>query len=125
MAKKSRTAKTNPALVEKVVEALHAKKGHDVVSLDLRHIHSAVADWFIICTGDSSTQVEALAGSVEDGVRKSLGEKPWHLEGMTNAEWVLVDYVDVVVHIFQPHARNHYGLEHLWADAIVTEHADV
>ena len=124
MAKNSRKAKVRPALLDKVVDALHQKKGHHVVSLDLRQIHAAVADYFVLCTGDSNTQVEALAGSVEELVRKDLGERPWHVEGMTNAEWVLVDYVDVVVHIFQPQARSHYALERLWADATATEHAD-
>lgn len=124
MRKKTRTSGSGPALLEKVVEGLHEKKGRDVVSLDLRNIPNAVADHYVICTGDSNTHVEALAGTMEETVRKALGEKPWHVEGLANSEWVLVDYVDVVVHIFQPHARDHYRLENLWADAKLTQHPE-
>ncbi len=99
------------------VHGLQEKKARDIVILDLREMSHAVCDYFIICHGDSTTQVEALADAVETEVREQLGEKPWHREGMENAQWILVDYVDVVVHVFHREAREFYDLEGLWADA--------
>jgi ribosome-associated protein len=105
------------ALNEAVVRGILEKKGKNIVILDLRKLKDAVADYFIICQGDSSTQVKALADSVEEEVKKSLGERPWHIEGMENAQWVLVDYVNTVVHIFLPGTRDFYNIELLWNDA--------
>lgn len=99
------------------VHGLQEKKARDIVILDLREMSHAVCDYFIVCHGDSTTQVEALADAVETEVREQLGEKPWHREGMENAQWILVDYVDVVVHVFHREAREFYDLEGLWADA--------
>lgn len=99
------------------VHGLQEKKARDIVILDLREMPHAVCDYFIICHGDSTTQVEALADAAETEVREQLGEKPWHREGMENAQWILVDYVDVVVHVFHREAREFYDLEGLWADA--------
>lgn len=124
MKKTSRKADTEK-LVEEIINGLLEKKGKRIVTLDLRKIENAVTDFYVICSGDSNTHVNALAGSVEEEVRKALNDKPWHVEGTTNAEWVLLDYVNVVVHIFQRSAREHYNIEGLWADAIVKEHDEV
>lgn len=124
MKKKSRVAETK-SLVEQIVNGLQEKKGKQIISLDLRKIDNAVSDYFVIASGDSNTQVAALAGSVEEMVKKKLNDKPWHIEGTSNAEWVLMDYVTVVVHIFQREPRDHYNIEGLWADAIVKEYEDM
>ena len=124
MKKKSRVAETK-VLVEQIVNGLQEKKGRKIISLDLRKIDNAVSDYFVIASGDSNTQVAALAGSVEEMVQKELNDKPWHVEGTSNAEWVLMDYVSVVVHIFQREPREHYNIEGLWADAIVKEYEDM
>ena len=99
MKKKSREANTEQ-LVQEIINGLREKKGKDIVTLDLRKIDTSVTDFFVLCTGDSNTHVNALAGSVEEEVRKAIKDKPWHIEGTTNGEWVLLDYVNVVVHIF-------------------------
>ncbi|MGD1846152.1 MAG: ribosome silencing factor [Salibacteraceae bacterium] len=105
------------ALAELAVKGIQEKKGLEIIWLDLKNISNAVTDYFIICHGTSNTHVDSLADSVEDEVRLGAGEKPWHKEGVENAEWVLLDFVDVVVHIFQREAREFYKLEELWADA--------
>lgn len=105
-------------LVEIVIEAIEEKKGEKVVILNLQKINQAVSDYFVVCHGNSSTQVAAIADEVEKKVKEELGESPFHTEGVTNAEWVLLDYVNVVVHIFQEEQRNYYDLEGLWADAV-------
>lgn len=104
-------------LTDAVLNGLQEKKAIDIVVLDLRGLSGVVADVFIVCEGNSSTQVEALARSVEETVEKEIGEKPTHIEGTKNAQWVLIDYISVVVHIFQPEQRTYYGIERLWADA--------
>lgn len=124
MTKKSRKAETE-RLVAEIVNGLQEKKGKDIVSLDLRKIETAITDFFVLCTGDSNTHVNALAGSVEEEVRKAIKDKPWHTEGTSNGEWVLLDYVNVVVHIFQGEVREHYNIEGLWADAITKEHEEL
>ncbi|MCB9187178.1 MAG: ribosome silencing factor [Flavobacteriales bacterium] len=124
MKKKSREANTEQ-LVEEIINGLREKKGKDIVTLDLRKINSSVTDFFVLCTGDSNTHVNALAGSVEEEVRKAIKDKPWHVEGTSNGEWVLMDYVNVVVHIFQREIREHYNLEGLWADAELKEYDEV
>jgi ribosome-associated protein len=124
MTKKSRKADTEK-LVAEIVNGLQEKKGKEIISLDLREIETSVTDFFVICTGDSNTHVNALAGSVEEEVRKALKDKPWHVEGTTNGEWVLLDYVNVVVHVFQRHTREHYNIEGLWADAELKEYEEV
>lgn len=109
-------------LTKAIVKGIQEKKGRDIISLDLKKIPNAISDVFVICSGSSTTQVEAIADSVEDVVRKSLGDKPWHKEGFENAEWILLDYVNVVVHIFQDQARMFYNLEKLWDDATVKKY---
>ena len=104
-------------IVATVVEAMDSLKGKEIVTLDLRETGTAVTDYFVICHANSKTQVEAIAEKVEDEVREKTGVKPYHIEGKDNTEWVLIDFVDVVVHIFIQSARNFYQLEELWADA--------
>lgn len=108
-------------LTDAIVEGILEVKGRNISVLDLKDIHNRVCDYFIICQADSSTQVNAIAGSVEVMVKKLTGERPYRKEGFENSEWILVDYVTVVVHIFQTEVRNFYNLESLWADAKVTE----
>lgn len=109
------------ALVDIVVKGIQEKKGKDIVCVDLREIHNAVCDYFVICHGDSTTQVQAIADSVEEETRKLTNEKPWHKEGHENAQWILLDYVSVVTHVFHREARDFYSLEKLWADAEIEE----
>lgn len=103
-----------------VVEGLQEIKGGNITILDLREIDNAVTDFFIIAEGNSNTQVNALSDSVHKSVRENVGDRPWHIEGKENAEWVLMDYVNVVVHIFQKGIREFYDLESLWGDAPTT-----
>jgi ribosome-associated protein len=100
-----------------IVEGLLEKKGLEITRLDLRSIPQAVCDFFVICTGTSNTHVNGLADSVDGFVKKKTGEDAWHVEGYRQGDWVLIDYINVVVHIFQPEARTFYALEKLWADA--------
>ena len=102
-----------------VVHGMQEKKGQDIMLLDLRHLKNAIADFFIICTGTSDTQVDAIAGSIEAEVHKASGNNPWQREGLQNKEWVLIDYVDVVAHVFLKEKRKFYALEELWGDAKV------
>ena len=126
MGKRKTKIETNTdLLLLSIVEGLHRKKGKDVVSLDLSKIENSVCKHFVICHGDSNTQVDALADSVEDTVQKMTGEKVWHKEGKNTATWILLDYSDVVVHIFQKSHRDFYKLEDLWADAKLTKHEDI
>jgi ribosome-associated protein len=106
-------------LTETIVEAMQDKKARDIVSLDLRNLDNRVVDKFIICSGDTDRQVDAIAQAVEEYVRKELKEKPWHREGYENKEWILLDYVNVVVHIFVQEKREFYAIEELWGDAEV------
>tara|TARA_B100000927_G_C16219843_1_gene371024 strand:- start:26 stop:394 length:369 start_codon:yes stop_codon:yes gene_type:complete len=108
-------------LIVAIVDALENIKGENIRILDLRDIENAVCKYFIICSGSSNTQVNALAGSVQKQVRKILREKPFQVEGTETAEWVLLDYIDIVVHIFQKSIREYYDIESLWGDAKLTE----
>jgi ribosome-associated protein len=108
-------------LCSAIIEGMQENKARDIVLLDLREISSSVCDFFVICSGESSTQVEGISSSVVRLTRKELKEKPWHIEGKTNSEWVLLDYINVVVHIFYKETRNFYDLEDLWADAKRTD----
>lgn len=107
----------NDALISEIIKGIEEVKGQDITILDLRDIENTVCDYFIICNGTSNTQVNAIVGSVQKTVSKALKEKPWHVEGTDNAEWVLMDFVNVVVHIFQKHIREEYDIEALWGDA--------
>lgn len=112
-------------IVETVIEGVHKKKGMDVVSMDFSSIENAVCEFFIICHGDSNTQVEAIADSVYENVQETHHIKPWHKEGVENATWVLLDYGDIIVHIFQKEFRDLYKLEELWADANIKHLKDI
>ncbi len=109
--------KEKEALLEIIIHGLQEVKGKDIVVLDLDKIPNAVCSKFIICHGDSSVQVESLAESVEKETREQLKERPLHREGTANAEWIILDYFNIVVHIFQRSTREFYDLERLWADA--------
>jgi ribosome-associated protein len=107
-------------LIAEIVKGIDDVKGEDVQLLDLREIENTVCDYFIICTGNSNTQVKAISGSIQKNVSKNLKDKPWHIEGEVNSEWVLMDYVNVVVHVFQKQIREYYDIESLWGDAKIT-----
>ena len=104
-------------LIETIVGAIQDKKGKDIVSLDLSGFDGAICSHFVVCNADSTTQVAAIADGIEEKVLETLGEKVWRIEGQQNAVWIAMDYVDVVVHIFQTELREFYRLEELWADA--------
>ena len=108
-------------LLEAILEGIERKKGLDIVKIDLTKINHSECNYFIICHGNSSTHVDAIAHSVEDTVEDIAKEKAWHKDGYKNAIWVLLDYADVMVHVFQQEARNFYDIENLWADAAVEE----
>lgn len=116
---KNKTERISERLTEVIVHGMQEKKGNEIVSLDLRPLKGSVTDYFVICHADSSTQVNAIANSVEAEVYKAFKQYPWRVEGMQQGEWVLLDYVDVVVHIFRTEKRKHYGIEDLWGDAEV------
>ena len=108
-------------LCDTIVEGMQENKAQDIVVLDLREISNAVCDFFVICTGESSTQVDGISSSVSRHTRKELSERPWKVEGKTNSEWILMDYGSVVAHIFYKETRTFYDLEDLWADAKRTD----
>jgi len=108
-------------LITTIVGGIEEVKGKDITILDLREIENTVCDYFIVCEGSSNTQVNAIVGSIQKQVSKTLKDKPWHIEGTENAEWVLMDYVNVVVHVFQKHIREYYDIESLWGDAKTTQ----
>jgi len=120
MAKK-KTSISSKKLKDVIVHGVQEKKAERISVLDLRKIPNAVADYFVICQGNSDTQVKSIADSVQDETLKNLKEKPFSVEGVQNAEWVLIDYVDVVVHIFLRDLRDFYTLEELWGDAKIEE----
>ena len=121
MAKK-RTKKDNPEILyDSIIKGIQEKKGKNIVSLDLKKLNNSVTDYFIVCNGNSTTQVLSIADSIQDEVMALTGIKPWHKEGLINAEWVLLDYANIVVHIFQESSRNFYQIEKLWADAEINQ----
>jgi ribosome-associated protein len=110
-------------LARMIVDAVRAKKAKDVVLMDLREV-SEVADYFVLCTGESDIQVKAIVDGVRESVKEACGERPWRSEGYNHRQWVLMDYVDVVVHVFDGERREYYNLERLWADAKIENVAD-
>jgi ribosome-associated protein len=120
---KKRTDDTE-ILLNNIVKGIFEKKGHDVLKIDLRKLENRITDYFVICHAPSTSQVSALSDSVEDTVRNGTGEKPLHLEGLDNCFWVLVDYGNVIVHVFLEEYRNFYSLESLWADAKIEKMED-
>ena len=107
-------------LIALILQGIEDVKGHNINLLDLREIENTVCDYFIICNGTSNTHVNAIVGSIQKTVSKAIKDKPWHIEGEENAEWVLMDYVNVVVHVFQKQVRDFYDIEGLWGDAKFT-----
>jgi ribosome-associated protein len=107
-------------LITTILSGIEDVKGKEITILDLRDIENTVCDYFIICEGTSNTQVNAIVNSIQRKVSKELKDNPWHVEGSDNAEWVLIDYVNVVVHVFQKHIRQYYDIESLWGDAKTT-----
>lgn len=114
---KSKKSAPKDALKDLVVLGMQDKKAEDIAIIDLRAHQNAIADYFVVCSGNSNTQVEAIADSIQAMVYRQSSEEPKHKEGYETAEWVLVDYIDVVAHVFQKNKRSHYGLEELWGDA--------
>lgn len=114
----------NSKLFKVIIKAIQEKKGEQIVSLDLRKIPEAVADFFIICEAGNTTQLKAIADSVEEGVKQHCGERPFKHEGRQALQWILIDYVNIVVHIMQPEPRKFYQLEEMWSDAPMMEHND-
>jgi ribosome-associated protein len=111
---------SNDDLLANIIKGIEEVKGNDIDILDLRAIDNTVCDYFVICNGTSNTQVNAIVHSIQKTVSKALKDKPWHVEGTENGEWVLMDYVNIVVHVFQKHIREYYNIESLWGDANIT-----
>ena len=117
---KTVTDKQTTALVDAVIDGMQEKKAKNITIINLSGIENTVSDFFVICDADSKTHVEAIADSIDEVVTKQTGERPFHAEGYENAEWILLDYINVVVHVFQKETRHYYNLEALWADAEIT-----
>ncbi len=124
MAKK-KTKATSDMLADIIINGIQNKKGKDINLMNLKGIQNAMFDYFIVCHGTSRTHVESIADSVQDEVFKAIGEHVWHKEGFLNSEWILLDYIDIVVHIFQKDSRAFYQLEKLWADAEIKTFEDI
>lgn len=114
---KNSTGEQTASLLDSIVEGMQEKKARNIVVIDLTSIENRVSDYFVIADAESKTQVEAIAGSVEEEVLKQTGEKAFHAEGYSNAEWIIIDYINVVAHVFQKETRDYYNIEGLWADA--------
>ena len=123
--KKSVTRLTQRSkIIKTIIAAIQEKKGEHIISLDLRKINEAVADFFIVCEASSQPQVRAIADNVEDRVKEKCSESPYHHEGFQKLQWVLIDYVNVVVHVMLPETRKFYQLEEMWSDAAAEEHKE-
>jgi len=120
MAKKRKGA-SSEKLSEAIVKGMLEKKAADIVVMDLRKVKNSIADFFVICSGNSDKQIDAIADSIDEEVFKTLKENVWHSEGKNNKEWMLLDYVDVVAHVFRKDRREFYSLERLWGDAEIRE----
>jgi ribosome-associated protein len=112
----------NAKIIKSIIHAIQEKKGENIISLDLRKIPEAVADFFIICEASSTTQVKAIADFVEEHIKKTVKETPYHHEGFQAAHWILIDYVNVVVHVMQTETRKFYKLEEMWSDGASEEY---
>ena len=108
-------------LITLIIAGIEDIKGQNISILDLRSIENSVCDYFVICDGNSNTQVNAIVNCIQKKVSKSAHEKPYQIEGEDNAEWVLMDYINIMVHVFQKHKREYYAIENLWGDAKITE----
>lgn len=120
--KSSTRLSKNSKIIKTIIAAIQEKKGNNIISLDLRKIREAVADFFIICEAGSNTQIRAIADNVKDRVTEKCNENPYHHEGYAKLQWVLIDYVNVVVHVMLPENRKFYKLEELWSDGVADEH---
>ena len=118
---KTQKEKDSEKLLNAVIEGIDRKKGLDIIKIDLTKINHSECNYFIICHGNSNTHVDAIAHSVEETVQETIGERVWHKDGYKNSLWILLDYADIMVHVFQHESRNFYDLENLWADAVVEE----
>jgi len=114
---KNKAINESAYISELAIHGIQEKKGNDIVRLDLRNIHSSVTDYFVVCHADSATQVRAIANSIEDEIFKAMQQEPWRKEGLEYGEWILLDYVNVVIHVFRTDKREYYGVEDLWGDA--------
>lgn len=114
---KSSTKKQTNGLLDSIVDGMQEKKAKNITILDLNKIENRIADFFVICDADSTTHVNAIADSIEEVVLKQTGEKPYHSEGQQNSEWILIDYINIVVHVFMRETREYYNIEGLWGDA--------
>jgi ribosome-associated protein len=121
--KKESIAKSEE-LSQVIVKGMQEKKASDIVVMDLRKVKNAVADFFVLCSGNSDKQLDSIADSIDQEVFKALKENPWHTEGKNNKEWMLLDYCNVVAHVFRRDRRNYYALENLWGDADITQIED-
>ncbi|ARS37535.1 ribosome silencing factor [Pontibacter actiniarum] len=115
--KETKVEATSDILAELVVKGMQERKASDIVVMNLKSLKNAVSDYFVIASASSDTQLDAIASSIEEEVHKAVGQNPWQTEGRTNKEWVLLDYVDVVAHVFLKDKREFYALEELWGDA--------
>lgn len=120
MQAKAKEAISSNELSELIVQGMLEKKASDVVVMDLREVKNSIADYFVLCSGNSDTQIDAISDSVEEQVHKISKQNPWKREGKQNNEWIIIDYVDVVAHVFNKEKRSFYGLEELWGDAKIT-----
>lgn len=111
---------TSQEISQLIIKGMEERKAEDIVLMDLRHVKGAVTDFFVLCSGNSDTQVEAISESIQEAIFKSSKENPWKKEGFTNKEWILLDYVNVVAHVFKKDKRQYYALEDLWGDAQLT-----
>lgn len=118
---KKRKGVDSETLSDVIVKGMQEKKASDIIVMDLRKIKNAVADFFIICSGNSDKQLDAISDSIDAEVFKKFQENPWHTEGKNNKEWMLLDYINVVAHVFRKDRRAYYALERLWGDADITE----
>jgi ribosome-associated protein len=116
--------KNLPTTLQAAIQGIEEVKGNQIILIDLKNITSRICDYFVVCHGDSSTQVSSIAESIERETKKATNEKAWHVEGKLNGEWVLVDYGNFIVHVFHKETRDFYSIESLWGDAILTQISD-
>jgi ribosome-associated protein len=114
---KNKALNESAYISELAIHGIQEKKGNDIVRLDLRNLNSSVTDYFVVCHADSTTQVKAIANSIEDEIFKAIQQEPWRKEGLEYGEWILLDYINVVIHVFRTDKREYYGVEELWGDA--------
>ncbi|MBO5787455.1 MAG: ribosome silencing factor [Bacteroidaceae bacterium] len=112
-------------VINRIVEGIQEKKGKGIVVVDMLGLGNSVCDYFVICQGNSPNQVSAITDSIADMVREQCGKKPYAIDGLRNSQWVAMDYGDILVHVFLPDVRSFYDIEHLWADAKITEIPDI